>query len=55
MAKLYGLSPLDRMATGFYPFPASWGNVFKNHAAFMIITTQKQKSSEGPPFRSKDV
>jgi hypothetical protein len=39
--KLYGLIQTNRMATGFYPFPASWGNIFKNHAAFMIITTKK--------------
>ncbi len=39
--KLYGLKFSNQMATGFYPFPASWGNIFKNHAAFMIITTKK--------------
>lgn len=39
---LYGLRKISHMGSGFYPFPASWGNFFKNHAAFMIITTQKR-------------
>jgi SAM-dependent methyltransferase len=39
--QLYGLQKLSHMGAGFYPLTASMGNVFKNHAAFMIIATKK--------------
>lgn len=38
---LYGLRKMLHIGAGFYPFPAFWGNIFKNHAAFMIIITKK--------------
>lgn len=42
--KIYGFEKISHSGAGFYPFPATWGNIFKNHAAFMIITTQKNKT-----------
>lgn len=39
---LFGLSRLSSYGSGFYPFPARVGNIFKNHAAFMIIATMKR-------------
>ncbi|MDO8573023.1 MAG: class I SAM-dependent methyltransferase [bacterium] len=38
----FGLSKLNHFGSGFYPLPASVGNIFKNHAAFMIIATIKK-------------
>jgi SAM-dependent methyltransferase len=38
---LYGLKKISHLGSGFYPFPASWGDLFKDHAAFMILTTRK--------------
>jgi SAM-dependent methyltransferase len=40
--KQYGFNKIGYKGSGFYPFPASWGNYFKNHAAFMILTVQKE-------------
>jgi SAM-dependent methyltransferase len=43
--KFYGLKKVSHMGAGLYPFPAIWGNMFKNHAAFMIIATKKESDS----------
>jgi SAM-dependent methyltransferase len=39
---LYALRRISHTGSGFYPFPAQWGNLFKSHAAFMILTTLKE-------------
>lgn len=39
--KLYHLKKVSHFGAGFYPFPAILGNIFKGHAAFMVITTKK--------------
>lgn len=38
---LYNLKRVKLFGSGFYPFPAKLGNVFKNHAAFIILVTKK--------------
>ncbi len=38
---VFSLKKENQMAAGFYPFPAVLGSYFKNHAAFMILTTRK--------------
>lgn len=40
--KLFGLSRRSFFGSGFYPLPPRVGNIFKNHAAFMIIATVKR-------------
>ena len=39
---LYGLKKVSHHGAGFYPLPARIGNIFKNHAAFMVIATRKK-------------
>lgn len=39
---LYNLRKVRLLGAGFYPFSAKLGNIFKNHAAFIILVTQKK-------------
>jgi SAM-dependent methyltransferase len=39
--QLYGFKKVMELGAGFYPFPASLGNVFKTHCAFFTMVARK--------------
>jgi SAM-dependent methyltransferase len=40
--EVYQLKNINLYGAGFYPLPAYFGNIFKNHSAFMILTARKK-------------